>query len=135
MILPVLLAFAAFGATAQAASGGGIVGPGPFETIVSRSGYRVAVSISPNQGGLLNNRFVVRCTRTGKPVVGVVSMRFTMRAMPMPPLGLSLRSSAPGVYRGTGLKLTMPGLWEIRIHLAPRRATPLEIVLLDRVVV
>ena len=56
-----------------------------------------------------------------------------MRAMPMPSLTLSLRASSPGVYRGTGRKLTMPGRWEIRVRIVPRGASPVEIVLVVRV--
>ncbi len=134
MVRAVLVALA-LGGSAGAVSGGAVVGPGPVDAVVAKSGYRVRISISPNQGGLVYNNFAVRCTRMGRPVVGAVSMRFTMRAMPMPSLTLRLRASAPGLYRGTGRKLTMPGRWEIRVRVVPRGGSPVEIVLVDRVAV
>jgi hypothetical protein len=35
------------------------------------------------------------------------------------------------VYAGTGQKLTMPGRWHIRVHVAPRGKPPLEVLLAD----
>ncbi len=109
------------------------VGPGAVSTVVSHGTDRVALSISPNNGGLVANTFAVRWTRRGTPVRGTIRAVFTMRAMPMPSLRLTLRPGSDGVYRGTGRVLTMPGRWEIRIHLRPRRGAPFDVVVVDRV--
>ena len=118
------------GAPAPAA---GAVGPGPVATVVSRGADRVVLSISPNNGGLVVNTFAVRWTRRGNPVRGTVRAVFTMQGMPMPSLGLTFRPGSAGVYRGTGRVLTMPGRWEIRLTLRPRRGAALDVVVVDRV--
>jgi len=51
----------------------------------------------------------------------------------MPSLRLSFRPGSDGVYRGTGRVLTMPGRWEIRMHLRPRRGAAFDVVVVDRV--
>ena len=53
--------------------------------------------------------------------------------MPMPSLRLTFRPDSDGVYRGTGRVLTMPGRWEIRVHLRPRRGAAFDVVVVDRV--
>jgi hypothetical protein len=124
----------AAGALAPAAIGGGprvVVGPGPVaETIAARS-YRVAVGISPNAAGRRPNTFVVRTTRDGKPVTAGVSIRFTMPAMGMPPLSLRLSPQSRGIARGVGEKLTMPGRWNIVLHVVPRGALAFDVAFVD----
>jgi hypothetical protein len=93
----------------------------------------VALSISPNSGGLVVNTFAVRWTRRGDPVRGTVRAVFTMQAMPMPSLRLTFKPDANGVYRGTGRMLTMPGRWEIRLRLRPRQGAGFDVVVVDRV--
>ncbi len=93
----------------------------------------MVLSISPNSGGLVANTFSVRWKRSGQPVRGTVRAVFTMRGMPMPSLRLTLKPVADGVYRGTGRVLTMPGRWEIRMHLSPRRGAGFDVVVVDRV--
>lgn len=112
-------------------SSGPAVGPGPVSTVVVQGGYRVAVSITPNKAGLVFNTFTIRCTRGGRQVLGTVTARFTMVAMPMPSLSLTLRPVAPGVYRATGRTLTMPGRWEIRFRIGPRGASPFTLTVRD----
>jgi YtkA-like len=109
------------------------VGPGAVSTVVSHGADRVVLSISPNNGGLVANTFAVRWTRRGNPVRGTIRAVFTMQAMPMPSLRLTLRPGSDGVYRGTGRVLTMPGRWEIRLHLRPHRGAPFDVIVVDRV--
>ena len=111
----------------------GAVGPGPVSTVVSHGADRVVLSISPNSGGLVANTFAVRWTRRGNPVRGTVRAVFTMQGMPMPSLRLTFRPGSNGVYRGTGRVLTMPGRWEIRMHLRPRQGAAFDVVVVDRV--
>ena len=111
------------------------VGPGPVTTVLRKGNDRVALSISPNSGGLIDNTFAVRWTRNGKPVRGTVRAVFTMQNMPMPSLRLTFRRGSDGVYRGTGRVLTMPGGWEIHLRLRPDGGEILDLVVVDRATV
>ena len=71
MVRAVLVALA-LGGSAGAVSGGAAVGPGPVDAVVAKSGISGPDSISPNQGGLVYNKFAVRCPRIGRPVLGAV---------------------------------------------------------------
>ena len=129
-----LLASIAAGALAPAAVGRErpvVVGPGPVARTIAAGSYRVAVSISPNAAGRRPNTFVVRTTRAGKPVTAGVSIRFTMLAMGMPPLSLRLSPQSGGVARGVGEKLTMPGRWNIALHVVPRGAPAFDVAFVD----
>jgi hypothetical protein len=118
----------------SAAAGDGVrVGPGAVVQTLVHADYRVQVRISPNAGGRRANTFVVRTTRSGRPVHAQVSLRFTMPAMAMPSLRLRLRESAPGAASGVGETLTMPGRWQIAIHVAPVGNTPFDLLLADMV--
>lgn len=130
-----LLAALALTASAHGAAAPPAVGPGPFATAVSTSGYRVSLAVTPNQAGLVDSAFVVRCTHGGRPVPGAVRLRFTMRAMPMPSLSLRLTQLGTGVWRGHGRKLTMPGRWEIVVHVSPQAAAPFDVRVTDSVTV
>jgi hypothetical protein len=129
-----LLALIAAGALAPAAIGGDravVVGPGPVARTIAAGSYRVAVGISPNAAGRRPSTFVVRTTRDGKPVTAGVSIRFTMPAMGMPPLSLRLSPQSGGVSRGVGEKLTMPGRWNITLHVVPRGAPAFDVAFVD----
>jgi hypothetical protein len=111
------------------------IGPGAAHVTRSVGGYRVELAVTPNLGGLRQNTFVVGCTRNGKPVDAAVTARFDMVAMPMPALHLVLRRAAPGRYRGVGRMLTMPGTWQIDVHVAPRGGKPFDVLLVDHAVI
>jgi YtkA-like len=128
----VLLAFVFLVGVAPATATGAI-GPGPVSAVVSHGADRVVLTISPNNGGLVANTFAVRWTRRGNPVRGTIRAVFTMQGMPMPSLRLTFRPGSDGVYGGTGRVLTMPGRWEIRMHLRPRQGTAFDVVVVDRV--
>ena len=132
-----VLAFgaAAFASAAGAARNDGTIGPGETHKVLTKSGYRVEIRISPNLGGHITSIFSLTLTRNGEPVAATASARFTMQAMPMPSLSLRLPSTAPGRYRGSGQTLTMPGRWQIDFRITPRGGRPLDIALLDLVIV
>ena len=122
------LAPAAVGAEPRAV----VVGPGAVARTLAAGPYRVAVGISPNAAGRRPNTFVVRTTRDGKPVEAAVSIRFTMPAMRMPSLGLRLGAArGTGVSRGVGETLTMPGRWEIVLHVVPRGSPAFDVAFVD----
>ncbi len=107
------------------------LGPGPGHAVVGKAGYRLELSITPNLGGRIDSDFRLRLTQAGRPVAAAILLRFTMPAMEMPELRLALRPAGPGVYAGTGQKLTMPGRWHIRVHVVPHGKPPLEVLLAD----
>jgi hypothetical protein len=109
------------------------VGPGAFTAVVAAHGYRITLGVSPNQAGLVYSRFVVHCARRSKPVAATVALRFTMPAMAMPSLSLRLAAVGSGVFRGRGRELTMPGRWEIVVHVSPRSSPAFDVRVVDRV--
>jgi hypothetical protein len=64
-------------------------------------------------------------------VAATVTAGFSMPAMAMPPLSLRLRRVAPGVYRGTGVMLVMPGLWNIHLRISPPAGPAVDLVVAD----
>jgi hypothetical protein len=120
-------------AGSAAAADGVRVGPGLVVQTLVHADYRVQVRISPNAGGRRANTFVVKTIRSGRPVRARVSLRFTMPGMGMPSLGLRLRESTPGAAAGVGETLTMPGRWQIALHVAPAGAAPFDLLLIDTV--
>jgi YtkA-like protein len=107
------------------------VGPGPAHAVIVHSGYRVELAIGPNLGGRIASTFRLGVTRAGHPVAAKVTARFTMEAMPMPSLTLALPGAGPGIYEGSGEKLTMPGRWRIGFLVAPRDDRPFQVTVTD----
>ncbi len=116
---------------AQGSRSDGTIGPGEAHAVLMRSGSRIEFTIAPNLGGRIASSFRLELTRGGRPIPATVSATFTMSSMPMPSLGLRLKQTAPGIYQGSGEKLTMPGRWQIRIHIAEHHAQPLDVVFTD----
>jgi len=135
MKLAALVALIAAGALAPAAAGAQprtvVVGPGAVSRTIAAGPYRVAVGITPNAAGRRPNTFVVRTSRDGKLVPAVVSARFTMPVMRMPSLSLRLLPQSDGVARGIGETLTMPGRWNVALHVVPRGAPAFDVVFVD----
>jgi len=134
MTAAALVALIAAGALAPAAVGAQpqvVVGPGAVARTFAAGPYRVAVGISPNAAGRRPNTFTVHTTRSGKPVAATVSLRFTMPAMGMPPLALRLRTIGAAPARGVGETLTMPGRWNIALHVVPRGAPAFDVMFVD----
>jgi YtkA-like protein len=127
-----LSSLAAAAGIARGADQSGSVGPGPVSTVLTHDVDRCAITISPNIGHR-QNTITLRWTRDGHAVFGTARAKFTMTAMAMPPNVLTLGSIAPGVYRGTGRQLSMPGRWQIRFHLSPRRGPPFDVTLSDHI--
>ena len=105
--------------------------PARLAAVLFKSGLKIELTITPNLGGHIASTFTLELTRAGRPVRAAVSAVFTMQAMPMPSLGLMLKPRAPGIYQGSGEKLTMPGRWQIRLRIVARHQPPLEVVLID----
>jgi hypothetical protein len=54
-----------------------------------------------------------------------------MPAMRMPSLSLRLSPQSEGVARGVGETLTMPGHWNIVLHVLPRGAPAFDVAFVD----
>jgi hypothetical protein len=128
--LPVLVLLVATFATGVATADDSI-GPGPAHTVLVQKGYRIEIWVRPNIGARIPSTFTLDCTRSGAPVVGTVTARFTMPTMPMPLLSLRLDPKQAGLYRGTGVMLIMPGRWRIQFEIRPRGAPPLHVFVTD----
>ncbi|HZU20849.1 MAG TPA: FixH family protein [Gaiellaceae bacterium] len=101
---------------------------------VTRSGsYRITVVVRPNSSTALN-RISVRLTRNGRPVAGArVTIKIRMSEMSMPAILGRLRETSHGRYVTRDAVLGMEGRWNLRITVAPPRAEPFSIRLVDRV--
>jgi copper transport protein len=109
------------------------VGPGEVSEVVTRSGYRLAVRVSPNRAAVPNS-FRVGITRNGQPVRGAsVIVDFAMLDMSMGQQAYELRETAPGVYSRSAPALVMVGHWGLTFRIAaPKEVEPIDVVLVDK---
>jgi copper transport protein len=118
-------------ALAQVGKAAARVGPGPVTEVVNRSGYRLAVRVSPNRAGYPND-FSVRITRDGRPVRGAdVTLGFTMLDMEMGQQQYRLAETQPGVYTLAKPALVMVGHWGLSFEVTPRRGPPFTVLVVD----
>jgi len=108
------------------------VGPGPVRTVVTKNGYRLEFTFSPNRAAVPNT-FSVAITKDGKPVRGAdVTAKFTMLDMEMGQLAYSLPEREPGVFRRSAPALVMVGHWGIGFDIRPPGGPPLDVLLTDK---
>jgi copper transport protein len=109
------------------------VGPGEVREVVTRSGYRFAIRVSPNRAAVPNS-FQVGITRQGQPVRGAsVTVDFAMLDMSMGQQAYELRETAPGVYTRSAPALVMVGHWGLSFRIAaPNEIEPIDVVLVDK---
>ena len=135
MKLAALVALIAAGALAPAAVGAEprtvVVGPGAVARTIAAGPYRVAVGITPNAAGRRPNTFVVRTSRDGKPVrgrrVGALHDAGDGDAAALAAAPAAERRRRPRV----GETLTMPGRWNIALHVVPRGAPAFDVAFVD----
>lgn len=108
------------------------VGPGPVSQTVTKNGYQLKMSVSPNRAALPNS-FSVAITRNGKPVRNAdVLLSFAMLDMQMQNQEYRLSETAPGVYSRAAPALVMVGHWGLNFNVTPRGGTPVNVLLVDR---
>jgi predicted metal-binding membrane protein len=114
-------------------SGTSRVGPGPVRTVATTAGYRLELTITPNeQAG--PNELVLRVTKQGAPVPGAdVQTSVAMLAMDMGRQRSPLRERQPGVYGTRTSVFAMPGEWAVRVDLTTPSGRRLSHTLVDRV--
>jgi copper transport protein len=107
------------------------VGPGRVATTVTRGGYRLQVTVSPNRAAAPDS-FSLHITRNGRPVHGAtVTLDFNQVEMEMPQQEYSLRETSPGVYSRAAPALVMVGKWGLSFNVTPRGAPPFTALIVD----
>jgi copper transport protein len=108
------------------------VGPGRVIQTVQKNGYRLRVLVDPNRAAVPNS-FSVAITKNGKPVRHAdVLLTFAMLDMEMQNQEYRLSESAPGVYSRATPALVMVGHWGLSFDVAPRGASPFDVLMVDR---
>jgi YtkA-like len=108
------------------------VAPQPFAKRRSVRGYALELHVAPNRP-TASARATLVLTRGGRPVNGArVRLTYRMLDMPMPDVVRALPQTSPGRYADAGPVLGMSGRWGLRVDVAPPRAAPFSIRLLDR---
>lgn len=106
-------------------------GPGPVTKVVTHSGYRLEVHVTPNKVAVPDD-FAVRLSSNGAPVRGAsVIMTFTMLDMEMPTQSYRLAERSPGVYEHSTEALVMVGRWGLAFQVQPPGAQPFDVTILD----
>jgi copper transport protein len=119
-------------ALARAGSADASVGPGRVAAVVNKNGYRIELSVSPNQAAVPNS-FSVRITRGGAAVRGAeVVSGFTMLDMEMGTQSYALAETAAGVYTRSSPALVMVGHWALSFEITPPGKVPFTVLLVDR---
>jgi copper transport protein len=107
------------------------VGPGRVSTVVSSSGYKLQVLVSPNRAAAPNS-FALRLTKNGKPVTGAdVRLSFEMLDMQMPNQLFQLSETKPGIYARSTPALVMVGHWGLGFTVTPKGGTPFSALIVD----
>ncbi len=109
------------------------VGPGAVDHVIRSGPWTISLRRSPNTASL-RNRVAVGITENGRPLDGAaVTASYSMPSMDMwNGLRTELAPSGPGGYAVTEPVLGMPGVWQLRIAIAPRGARALTVVVNDR---
>jgi YtkA-like len=109
---------------------GSTVGSRPFASRVVTHGYRLELRVAPNRASVAAAATLV-LTKRGKPVSGArVRLTYSMPGMAAVIRRLPQRGS--GRYADAGPVLGMSGRWGLRVEVAPPRAAPFSVRLVDR---
>ena len=96
------------------------------------SKYRLEFRVTPNKAAVPNS-FGVHITSGGQPVRGAdVTATFSMLDMEMGTLSYHLPEQRPGYFARSAPALVMVGHWGLSFEIAPRGATPFDVLLIDR---
>jgi copper transport protein len=108
------------------------VGPGAVSQTVTKGGYQLKMSVSPNRAALPNS-FAITVTKNGNPVRNAdVLLSFEMLDMQMQNQEYRLTETAPGVYSRAAPALVMVGHWGLNFSVTPKGGTPINVLLVDR---
>jgi YtkA-like len=109
------------------------VGPGPVDQAIPAGGDTLALRMTPNRASL-RNEITATVTEHGRTVDGTrVTVTYSMPAMDMwGGLQTALIPAGGGRYRANEPILGMPGIWQLRITVAPPGAHAFAVVVNDR---
>ena len=109
------------------------VGPGPVDQALAAGGDTLALRMTPNRASL-RNAITTTVTQHGRAVSGArVTVTYSMPAMDMwNALQTTLVPAGGGSYRADEPVLGMPGIWQLRITVAPPGARAFAVVVNDR---
>jgi hypothetical protein len=107
------------------------IGPGPVKHLLRTGRYRLELRISPNRTAATGT-MLVELRNRGRAVNGArIRTRFTMLDMDMGEVSTRLRQTGPGTYAATTPPLPMSGRWRLHFEIAPIRADPFTLDLVD----
>jgi copper transport protein len=119
-------------ALASVGSASAHVGPGQVDSTVTKDGYRLHVSVTPNRAAVPNS-FAVSIAKSGKPVRQAdVLLSFAMLDMEMQNQEYRLAETSPGVYSRATPALVMVGHWGLSFQITPKGGQPVNVLLVDR---
>jgi copper transport protein len=108
------------------------VGPGPVTEVVTKNGYRIELSVTPNRAAAPNT-FSIRVTKDGEPVRhATVIAGFAMLDMEMGIQKYVLPELSPGLYERGAPALVMVGHWGLSFEITPPGQQPFTITFVDR---
>lgn len=106
------------------------VGPGPVAARLTRDGYRLQLTLTPNKP-LVAGTVALRLARHGKPV-NDARVRITFTMVGMDGLTGRLTQTAAGLYSHRGPILGMSGHWSIRLDITPPHTARFSVSLVDQ---
>jgi hypothetical protein len=108
------------------------IGPGPVKHVLRTGRYRLELHMTPNRTAA-TGAILVELRSRGRAVNGVrIETRFTMLDMDMGEVSTRLRQTGPGTYAATTPPLPMSGRWRLHFEIAPTRARPFALDLVDK---
>ena len=109
------------------------VGPGRVDLAIPAGADTLALRMTPNRASL-RNEITATVTQRGRAVDGArVTVTYSMPAMDMwGGLQTTLRPAGAGRYRANEPVLGMPGIWQLRIAVAPPGGRAYAVVVNDR---
>jgi hypothetical protein len=110
------------------------VGPGRVFTVMPAGLDRLLLRLTPNRAGM-RDHLALALTTGARPLVGAkITVVFSMPVMNMwQALTTQLVPHGNGTYSADEPVLGMAGLWQMRVHVAPRDAPALDLTVDDNV--
>jgi predicted metal-binding membrane protein len=111
-----------------------MIGPGTVTRTLRASGYQLELNLNPNKA-TRSGTVSLTLLKAKRPINNArISATFTMLEMDMGHVSTRLPQTGPGTYgRPGGPVLGMAGRWALRFEIAPLRAKPFAVSMVDQV--